>query len=73
VQREILKRFQATVKSRFGEIRVKCVIDPTGRRRFTPEFDACRKVALEKNVPLMEIYDAAAAAVQDEDLLTILN
>lgn len=73
VQREILKRFQATVKTRFGEIRVKCVTDPSERRRCTPEFDACRKVALKKNVPLREVYDAAATAVQDEDLLTILD
>lgn len=73
VRRNILKRFQATVKTRFGEIRVKCVLDPSGRRRCTPEFDACRKVAQERNVPLTEIYDAVAGAVQDEDLLTIIE
>jgi uncharacterized protein (TIGR00299 family) protein len=73
VQRNILKRFKATVKTRFGEIRVKCVLDPFGRRRCTPEFNACRKVAQERNVPLTEIYDAVAGAVQDENLMTILD
>lgn len=73
VQRDILKRFQATVKTRFGDMQVKCVQDPSGRRRCTPEFEACRKVAQERNVPLTEIYDAVAGAVQDEDLLTVLD
>jgi len=73
VQRNILKRFEATVKTRFGEIRVKCAQDPSGRRRCTPEFDACRKVAQEKNASLTEIYDAVTGAVQDENLLTIID
>jgi len=72
-QRDILKRFQATVKTRFGDIRVKCALDPSGRRRCTPEFDFCKKVAREKNVPLKEVYDAVVGAIQDEDLLTIMD
>ena len=73
VQRDILKRFQATVKTRFGDIRVKCALDPSGRRRCTPEFDACKKIARQKNVPLKEVYDAVSGAIQDEDLLTIMD
>jgi len=73
VQRNILNRFEATVKTRFGEIRVKCAQDPSGRRRCTPEFDACRKVAQEKKASLREIYDAVTGAVQDENLLTIID
>ncbi|BBO73257.1 UPF0272 protein [Desulfosarcina widdelii] len=73
VQRDILKRFKATVKTRFGEIQVKCVQGPSGHRRCTPEFDSCRKVAQEKNVPLAEIYDVVTGAVQDENLLTFMD
>ena len=73
LQRDILKRFKATVKTRFGEIRVKCVLDPSGHRRCSPEFDACKKVAQEKSVPLTAIYEAVSGAVQNEDLLTILD
>ncbi len=73
LQRDILKRFKATVKTRFGEIRVKCVLDPSGRRRCSPEFDACKKVAVDRNVPLAAVYDAVAGAVQNEDLVTILD
>jgi len=73
VHRDIFKRFHATVKTRFGDIQVKCVLDPSGRRRCTPEFDACKRVAQEKNVPLIEIYDAVTGAVQEEGLLTMMD
>jgi hypothetical protein len=72
-QRDMLRRFHATVETRFGDIGVKCAVDPSGRRRCTPEFDACRKIALEKNVPLAAVYGAVAGAVGDEDRLTAMD
>ena len=30
--------------------------------RFTPEFDACRRIALEHNLPLGDVYEAAQKA-----------
>ena len=35
---------------------------PTARQSFSPEYEACRKIAAEKNVPVREVYDAAKKA-----------
>jgi pyridinium-3,5-bisthiocarboxylic acid mononucleotide nickel chelatase len=54
--RVVLERRPATVESPWGAMPVKEVVGPEGRKVYRPEFDACRKVALEKNVALKEIY-----------------
>ena len=32
---------------------------PDGGTSFSPEFEACRRVATEKNLPLKDVYEAA--------------
>jgi uncharacterized protein (DUF111 family) len=51
----------------FGEIQVKCTTDPDGRRHYAPEYEACRKIALNNNVPLKRVYEAVAKAGKDGD------
>jgi uncharacterized protein (TIGR00299 family) protein len=65
VHRHTLKRSIATVTTCYGEIQVKCTTDPDGRKRYMPEYESCRKIALEQKVALKAIYDAVANAVQD--------
>ncbi len=65
VHRYTLKRSLSAVTTGFGEIQVKCITDPNGRTRCAPEYEACRKIALEKSVPLKIVYDAVANAIQD--------
>ena len=55
-QREILKRTQAELDSPWGKIGVKKVTAKDGSSIFYPEFDACRRIAKEKNLPVREIY-----------------
>lgn len=59
VRREVLERTSLTVPTTYGDIRVK-----VGKRNGTivsisPEYEDCRKAALEKKVPLKEVYAEA--------------
>lgn len=65
IQRHILKRSLSTAATCFGDIQVKCTTDPAGRMRCKPEYEVCRKLAMENDVPLKLIYDAVSKAVHD--------
>ncbi|MFO8090787.1 MAG: nickel pincer cofactor biosynthesis protein LarC [Desulfatiglandaceae bacterium] len=54
--RMVLERRQVTVESPWGAMPVKEVIGPEGRKAYMPEFEECRKVALERNIALKEIF-----------------
>jgi uncharacterized protein (TIGR00299 family) protein len=59
VERYALPREQVTVTTVFGEVRVK-VARANGRvQQVSPEFDDCRKLAEQKNVPLHEVMEQA--------------
>lgn len=52
VSRKKLPRSIAEVETKYGRIRVKI----SGDRRFQPEYDDCRRIALEQGVPIQEVY-----------------
>jgi uncharacterized protein (TIGR00299 family) protein len=54
-QRMTLPREIITVQTKFGPMQAKMIITPTGPV-ITPEFEECRRVALEKNIPIKEVY-----------------
>ena len=58
--RKILAREQLTIRTSFGEIRVKRVKDADGSERLVPEFDVCREIALKRDLPLRVVYDTIA-------------
>jgi uncharacterized protein (TIGR00299 family) protein len=61
-KRRILPRESVTVTTSFGEVRMK-VASVNGRiRQATPEYEDCRKLALEKNIPLQTVISAAQTA-----------
>ncbi|HEY8517367.1 MAG TPA: nickel pincer cofactor biosynthesis protein LarC [Candidatus Binatia bacterium] len=62
VERIVLPREQRTVTTPFGAIRVKVATLPDGSQRATPEYDDCRRAALEHGVPVGRVYAAALAA-----------
>jgi hypothetical protein len=57
VKRATLARESITVKTAFGMVAAKRISEPGGRTRIVPEYDACRKIALEKNIPIRVVYD----------------
>ena len=68
-RRKMLVRDQVTVDSVFGKIAVKRIKDPAGNVRLVPEYEVCKKIALEKNLPLRVIYDTIVENLAQNDLL----
>jgi len=60
--RAVLPRELRTVKTPFGNIRVKEVVLPSGERRAAPEYEECRRAAKKHNAPLARVMRAALLA-----------
>ena len=61
-ERVELVRRSARVDTEFGLIDVKVVALPNGAERASPEFECCRVAALEADVPIIQVYEAASRA-----------
>jgi uncharacterized protein (TIGR00299 family) protein len=57
VGRLILKRTETTIKTRFGDLKVKILQEPSGEKRVSPEYDELKRLANDKNVPLNVLRD----------------
>lgn len=55
VERRKLTRGQKQVSSSLGTVMVKTVVID-GHDRLVPEFEECKRLATEKNLPLIEVY-----------------
>jgi uncharacterized protein (TIGR00299 family) protein len=62
VARRALPRKLSHIHSRFGKIDGKIATLPDGTRRFSPEYENCRAIALAQQVSLSEVYKAANEA-----------
>src|SRR5436853_1755759 len=60
--RHKLERRPHTVETPLGPIAGKLAVLPDGDVSFSPEFEACRRIAAERNVPLREVYETAMRA-----------
>ena len=56
-KRMTLPRDKGTVNTTWGQVQVKRVETPTGYALY-PEYEDCRRVALENKVPLKDVYAA---------------
>jgi uncharacterized protein (TIGR00299 family) protein len=63
VHRVILPRQSKKIKTRYGEVTVKIVEQPDGRRRMAPEYDDLRRIAAVKKLPMKLIHDEVMRAV----------
>jgi pyridinium-3,5-bisthiocarboxylic acid mononucleotide nickel chelatase len=57
VKRRMLARERIIVKTVYGEIAVKHITQLDGTSRIVPEYEICKKIALEKNLPIRIVYD----------------
>jgi uncharacterized protein (TIGR00299 family) protein len=57
--RIVLSRTRETVATRYGEVRLKCVQLPSGRVRKTPEYEDCRRMAIESGASVQEVMAEA--------------
>lgn len=57
-----------TVTTIYGEIPVKVKLLEGEKVQAAPEYDACARISTEKNIALMDVYNAAARAAEDQIL-----
>jgi len=69
VKRAKLKRKTVILKTSLGDVQAKAIIHPDGIERIAPEYEACRKIALEKNIPVRVVYDTALKEISRQQSL----
>ncbi|OAT79476.1 nickel pincer cofactor biosynthesis protein LarC [Desulfotomaculum copahuensis] len=60
--RKILPRKSLTVDTPLGRARVKIAFFASGCHRVTPEYEDCRRLALDHNLPLAAVYEQVRRA-----------
>jgi pyridinium-3,5-bisthiocarboxylic acid mononucleotide nickel chelatase len=65
VGRIILNRTEATIKTRFGDVKVKILQEPNGEKRISPEYDELKRIAIEKRIPLNVLRDEIVKSFKD--------
>jgi uncharacterized protein (TIGR00299 family) protein len=60
--RHKLPRTSGEVQTKWGNIAGKVATLPEGSLSFSPEFESCRAIAEQHDIPLRDVYDAARAA-----------
>ncbi len=61
-QRRVLERTWEAVETPYGKVRVKVASQGGTVKTVTPEYEDCKKLALEKGVPLKDVVRAASEA-----------
>jgi uncharacterized protein (DUF111 family) len=59
LMRTVLARRVHEVSTRWGKVSGKIAVLPDGSQRFTPEYEACRRIAGENGVPLAVVMAEA--------------
>ncbi len=57
VQRFKLVRENITIKTTYGDVQIKRIKKPNGSVQLVPEYEVCKKIAIEKGIPLKTVYD----------------
>jgi len=65
VQRYSLEREIKTVSTEWGKIRIKVAKNKGKVFNVAPEYEDCKKISLEHNVPLKKVYNAAISAFKN--------
>jgi hypothetical protein len=66
MQRTVLARQPHEVATPWGPIAGKLAYLPDGSSRFTPEYESCRKVAIDHNLSLAQVMAAARRSFPDD-------
>lgn len=64
VKRYILEREKITIDTVYGSLQAKRIVSPDGSKRVVPEYEVCKKIALEKNIPIRIVYDEITRSLQ---------
>lgn len=66
VSRVCLPREVRTLHTRFGPVRVKYARDGQGAQQTTPEYEDCRRIAREQQLPLKLVYEEVWSRLAQE-------
>lgn len=55
VERRKLRRTSREIHTQLGNVKVKVVVY-SGKERLVPEYEECKRLSVEKNIPLLEVY-----------------
>jgi pyridinium-3,5-bisthiocarboxylic acid mononucleotide nickel chelatase len=61
-RREVLQRKWETVRTRFGDVRIKIASMNSTVSSYAPEYEDCRRIAVEHRVPLKQVMQEAVQA-----------
>ncbi len=64
--RRVLQRRPVVIDTEYGPIQAKQIRLPDGTFRVAPEFESCRKLALDRGVPVLMVYEAAVRGSRDD-------
>lgn len=64
VERQSLSRTIETIETPYGPVRVKIAQINDSRKKFSPEYEDCRRIAQKKGIPVIDVYNAAIMAAQ---------
>jgi pyridinium-3,5-bisthiocarboxylic acid mononucleotide nickel chelatase len=64
IARTILKRKSKKIKTRYGEVAVKIVGQPDGRKRAMPEYDDIKRIAAAQKLPIKLVHDEVMRIVE---------
>lgn len=70
LQRTKLQRKSVMVQTSFGEVQVKVAMLNGSMRTVSPEYEECKKIAKDNNIPLQQVYDDVKRQAE-EKLLSI--
>ena len=59
--RMILNREPVEVETSLGRVSAKKITSPKGRARIMPEYDECKRIALEQELPFYQVYEQILA------------
>jgi uncharacterized protein (DUF111 family) len=65
ISRRKLSRESHQVQTSFGPIDGIVATLPNGEKRFSPEYEACRRIAETKQLPLADVFGAAMRSYQN--------
>jgi pyridinium-3,5-bisthiocarboxylic acid mononucleotide nickel chelatase len=66
-QRQVLERNEVTVNSPWGKIKLTQVTDRDRGSVLMPEYEECRRIARQHNLPLRDVYAWAVAQSKDTE------
>jgi pyridinium-3,5-bisthiocarboxylic acid mononucleotide nickel chelatase len=66
-QRRVLPREFVSVATSFGDVRIKVSLVNGRMQHVAPEYDDCRKLAVEKNVPLQQVIAEALRSYESRE------